>query len=170
MKSWHSQFTKFSQPHQLYLSDQTLFMAALHSRCGFCFTTALFLSFFISFSFYFWSLRCMSVATRKVTTWLHLHGNFRHFNGKLLAPLTSTAWTKNFILGPLSVGWCNILHRVRIFWTSTPVCMPTASVELQMNTLSAHVMCTLAPKTTLLYAERCHRKSEIFHLCQIVKN
>jgi len=47
--------------------------------------------FFISASDY---SRCVSAATRKFITWLHLCEIFKFFNGKLLAPLSSTRWAK----------------------------------------------------------------------------
>ena len=36
--------------------------------------------------------------------------------------------------------------------------------------ISTRWMCHVCPKITLLYADRCHRKSEIFQFCQIVRN
>jgi len=129
-----------------------------------CYISLLFI-IFLSTS----NVRCLSVATRQCTTWLHHCSIFKCFNGKLLASPTSTRWAKNRSLWALFGGWCNILcHSSESQHLLHASCIIRTINE---NSVSTRCDVHVVPKQhCLLYAARCHRKFEILHSCNIVKN
>jgi len=75
---------------------------------------------------------------------------------------------KPFILGPFQWGCAT-------YYIISSKCQHLSTQQLQQQNskwiLCQHKMqCTCWPKTTSLYAERCHGKSELSHFCQTVKN